>query len=92
MRLIDADSIRYTVAQGDDLSYGLFVSKADVAKLPTVQTRAVRFAYLRKSRDYQNLDVCSVCGCGYPSNRSPFVYTNYCSKCGARFIEGEADE
>lgn len=92
MRLIDADSIRYTVAQGDDLSYGLYVSKTDIAKLPTVQTRPVRFAYLRKSRDYQNLDVCSVCGCGYPYNRSPFVYINYCSKCGARFIEGEADE
>lgn len=57
-----------------------------IQKVPPTET--TRYAYLRKSWFSDSVFVCSRCGCAY-SNLGPGIILNYCSKCGAKFIEGE---
>lgn len=47
-----------------------------------------QYAYLKPSATIDSVYECSVCGCTYGKS-APGVIRNYCSKCGAKFIERE---
>ena len=54
------------------------------------QIPTAKVAYLKKSHQYHNGYECSNCGIAYPENiKNGYVVLNYCSKCGAKFVEGQ---
>lgn len=54
------------------------------------QIPTVKVAYLKKSHQYHNGYECSNCGIAYPEHiKYGNVVLNYCSKCGAKFVEGQ---
>lgn len=98
MRLVDADALEAystTCPENDDVESfmdGVQDVLEHIDAMPTIHAQPIRFAYLKKSGLFSGRGECSLCGVGYPYPRSSYTVLNYCSKCGAKFLEGGEEE
>jgi hypothetical protein len=95
MRMIDADALEtYTATcpEGDDPTSfmdGIQDVLEHIDAMATIPVAPVRYAYLKKSGLFSGRGECSLCGIMYPYPRGSHTVLNYCSKCGAMFLEGK---
>lgn len=79
-RYIDADKIKFQYLPLALLP-DMFVTRADIEKIPTADVAPVRHGHYREVGKRSTIFVCSACDIPYPYT------TKYCPNCGAKMDE-----